>query len=89
MRVTKELTRGGTPGWLSQLSVRLPISPQVPDLMVCEFEPRVGLCADSVEPAWGSENRPAERQLVVCVVFDRWGLLWLSSKRSARPTAPP
>ena len=24
------------------------------DLTVCEFEPRVGLCADSVEPAWDS-----------------------------------
>ena len=24
------------------------------DLMVCEFEPYVGLCADSVGPAWGS-----------------------------------
>ena len=22
------------------------------DLMVCEIEPQVGLCADSVEPAW-------------------------------------
>ena len=24
------------------------------DLMVCEFEPRVGLCADGVEPGWDS-----------------------------------
>ena len=24
------------------------------DLMVCEFEPHIGLCADSVEPAWES-----------------------------------
>ena len=24
------------------------------DVMVCEFEPRVGLCADSVETAWFS-----------------------------------
>ena len=24
------------------------------DLMVCEFEPRIGLCADSMEPAWDS-----------------------------------
>ena len=22
------------------------------DLTVCEFEPHVGLCADSIEPAW-------------------------------------
>ena len=26
------------------------------DLMVCEFEPRVGLCADSVESAWDSAS---------------------------------
>ena len=24
------------------------------DLMVCEIKPRVGLCTDSVEPAWES-----------------------------------
>ena len=24
------------------------------DLMVCEFEPHIGLCADRVEPAWNS-----------------------------------
>ena len=24
------------------------------DLVVCEFEPRTGLCADSAEPAWDS-----------------------------------
>ena len=24
------------------------------DLIVCEFEPHVGLCADSVEPVWDS-----------------------------------
>ena len=24
------------------------------DLTVCEFEPHLGLCADSVEPAWNS-----------------------------------
>ena len=24
------------------------------DLMVCEFEPHIGLCADNVEPAWDS-----------------------------------
>ena len=22
------------------------------DLMVCEIEPRIGLCTDSIEPAW-------------------------------------
>ena len=24
------------------------------DLTVCEFKPRIGLCADSAEPAWDS-----------------------------------
>ena len=24
------------------------------DLMVCEFEPHVGVCSDNVEPAWDS-----------------------------------
>ena len=28
------------------------------DLMVCEFEPPVGLCADSTEPAWDSLSAP-------------------------------
>ena len=27
-------------------------------LMVCEFEPHVGLCADSGEPAWDSLSAP-------------------------------
>ena len=26
------------------------------DLMVCEFEPHVGLCADSEEPTWDSAS---------------------------------
>ena len=26
------------------------------DLMVCEFEPRVGLCAHNVDPAWDSQS---------------------------------
>ena len=28
------------------------------DLMVCEFEPRIGLCADIVESAWDSLPLP-------------------------------
>ena len=24
------------------------------DLIVCEFEPRIGFCADGMEPAWDS-----------------------------------
>ena len=38
---------GEAPAWLSQWSVDF--SP-VPDLRVWEFEPRIGLCADSSEP---------------------------------------
>ena len=26
------------------------------DLTVCEFEPHIGLCANSVEPAWNSRS---------------------------------
>ena len=37
----------GEPGWLSRLSVDFGSGH---DLTVCEFEPRVGLCADSSEP---------------------------------------
>ena len=37
----------GAPGWRSRLSVRLQPGH---DLAVCEFEPRVGLWADSSEP---------------------------------------
>ena len=48
----KEIEKGA-PGWLSGLSVRLGFSSRH-DLMVHEFEPCVGLCADSVEPAWDS-----------------------------------
>ena len=43
----------GAPGWLSCLSVRILILAQVV-ISVYEFEPHIGLCADSVEPAWDS-----------------------------------
>ena len=33
----------GAPGWLSRLSVQLQIR-------LCDFEPHVGLCADTLEP---------------------------------------
>ena len=46
---------GEAPGWLSRLSVKLLISAQV---MISRFvgsiETRIGLCADSTEPAWDS-----------------------------------
>ena len=35
------------------------------DLMVCELEPRIGLCADGVEPAWGSPS-PLSLPLPAC-----------------------
>ena len=41
------IPKPGAPGWLSQLSVQLGSGH---DLMVREFEPHVGLCADSLEP---------------------------------------
>ena len=42
----------GVPRWLSWLSVRLVISGH--DLTVWEIKPHIGLCANSVEPAWDS-----------------------------------
>ena len=47
------LIKGGVPGWLSRLSIWLLVSAQVM-IMVCEFEPCIGLCADSAELAWYS-----------------------------------
>ena len=35
------------------------------DLMVHEFEPRVGLCADSVEPAWDGLSLPFDLSLKI------------------------
>ena len=46
--------RSGAPGWLSRSNARLSISAQGVISTVRELEPRVGLCADSVEPAWDS-----------------------------------
>ena len=41
------------PGWLSWLSVHpTPGFGSGHDLEVCEFEPHIGLCANSTEPAW-------------------------------------
>ena len=49
----------GVPGWLSRLSIRLLISAQVTrDLTVRDTEPRIGLCADIVEPARDSFSLP-------------------------------
>ena len=45
---------GGAPGWLSRSSIRILVFSSGHDLPVCEFEPRFGLCADSLEPAWDS-----------------------------------
>ena len=41
------------PGWLSQLNVILGFT-SGHNLIVREFEVRIGLCADSVDPAWDS-----------------------------------
>ena len=40
------------------------------DLAVCEIEPHVGLCADSVGPAWDSLSPPLSASpLLVCMLF--------------------
>ena len=45
----------GAPGWLSRLSVCLLVSAHVMiSWFVSSFQPCIGLCADSVEPAWDS-----------------------------------
>ena len=53
---SEEVT-SGAPEWLSQLSIQHHLG-SGHDLMVCEFEPPVGLCADSVEPAGDSLSLP-------------------------------
>ena len=40
----------GVPGWLSQLSTRLNFG-SGHDLKALDFEPPIGLCCDSAEPA--------------------------------------
>ena len=44
----------GMPWWLSWLSVSALDFSSDGELMDCEMEPHVGLCADSMEPAWDS-----------------------------------
>ena len=45
--------------WVAQLGKHLTLNfGSGHDLMVCEFEPHVGLCADSAEPAWDSFSLP-------------------------------
>ena len=38
------------------------------DLMVREFEPRIGLCTDSMEPAWDSLSLPLSLPLPMLVL---------------------
>ena len=38
------------------------------DLMVCEFEPCIGVCAGSVEPAWDSLSSPSLSALLLLVL---------------------
>ena len=42
----------GAPGWLSRLSIWLLVPAQVMISRLRGFKPRLGLCADSTEPAW-------------------------------------
>ena len=45
---------GWMPGWLSRLCIWTLYLVSDYDLTVCEFKPRVRLCADITEPAWDS-----------------------------------
>ena len=44
----------GAPVWLSQLSVQLLVSTQLKNSWLHGLKPPIGLCIDSVEPAWNS-----------------------------------
>ena len=45
----------GRGAWVAQSVKRLTLGfSSGRDLTVCEFEPHIGLCADSAEPAWDS-----------------------------------
>ena len=47
-----QITRGA---WVAQSVKRMTLDfVSGHDLTVCEFEPHIGLCPDSVEPAWVS-----------------------------------
>ena len=46
------------PGWFSWLKHLTLDFGSSHDVIVCEFESHVGLCADSVEPAWDSLSFP-------------------------------
>ena len=54
----------GVPEWLSQFKCTTLDSNSDHNLTICEFEPCVGLCAESVEPAWDSLSLSAPPQLV-------------------------
>ena len=47
MTTTVKIENSGVPGWLARVSVQLQLDH---DLVVHEFEPCIGLCADSSEP---------------------------------------
>ena len=38
-------------------------------LMVLEFEPRFGVCADSVDPAWGSWSPSLSPPTLLMIIF--------------------
>ena len=49
------------------------------DLTVCEIEPQVGLCTDSVEPAWDSVSPPlsAYTLLMLCLKINKLTKMFL------------
>ena len=59
---------GGESAWMSQLIKNLTLNfSSGHDLMVCEIEPHIGLCADSVEPAQDSQIGRASCRERVCL----------------------
>ena len=58
--------------WVAQLVKRLTLDfGSGHDLMVSEFEPRFGLCADTVEPAWNSLSLSAPPMLMHCLSLSK------------------
>ena len=55
-RLSQSSQDTGAPGWPRQSSVRLLVSAQVMILCLGGFEPLLGLCAGSMEPAWDSPS---------------------------------
>ena len=60
----------GVPEWLSQLSAWLDFG-SGHDHLACEFEPCLGLCPDSMEPAWDSLSLSLSLSLFVSLSLSK------------------